>query len=86
MQMSIHSPLPALGKRVFVFQKPCPPWASDLFLQFAFACIGQAIYFSICLCLHWASDLFFNFTFARSGQAFYFSILPLPKLGKSNFF
>jgi len=43
--MSIHSPLPALGKRVFDFQEPCPPWASDLFSQFAFACIGQAIYF-----------------------------------------
>ena len=45
MQMSIHSPLPALAKRVFISKGSCLRWASDLFSQFAFACIGQAIYF-----------------------------------------
>ena len=54
MLMSIHSPLPALDKRVFDFQEPCPPWASDLFSQFAFAHAGQReflIYLIIFFCL-----------------------------------
>ena len=45
MLMSIHSPLPALAKRVFISKGSCLRWASDLFSQFAFACIGQAIYY-----------------------------------------
>ena len=45
MQMSIHSPLPALAKRVFISKGSCLRWASDLFSQFAFARCGQATYF-----------------------------------------
>ena len=99
MLMSIHSPLPALGKRVFVFQKFCPPWASDLLFHFALArceqviCflslplpdVGKLFVFSVCLCLMWASDLFSNFAFAHIGQARFRFKTSLPKLGKGIF-
>jgi len=74
----------------------CPHWASHLFFHFAFAHVGQAIYFfnsplptlgkpfifSFRICPRRASRLFFHFAFAHVGQAVYFFILPLPTSGK----
>jgi len=84
-----------VGKGVFIFQEPCPSWASHLFFYFAFARAGQAVLFfisplpdvgkpfifSFCLCPRRASRLFFHFTFARGGQAILFFISPLPAVG-----
>ena len=67
-----RKPLPAVGKRHFVFVSPCPPRASPFSFQNTLARAGQAIYFfisplpalgklflfSFCLCPPWASKLF----------------------------
>jgi hypothetical protein len=39
--------LPALGKRVFNFQEPCPPWASLFYFGNILARAGQACFYFI---------------------------------------
>ena len=45
MLMSIHSPLPALAKRIFISKGSCLRWASDFFLSLPLPALGKLFIF-----------------------------------------